>query len=97
MPNRFINKAQGGIKPVLTITNQGIIQGAPLNQARFQQHLHLVAKTKGAGRSDFLLVLLDVAQRLAAVCFRDAIDDIGEFPDVSAVNLTVEQGGNAGF
>ena len=46
---------------------------------------------------DFLLVLLDVIQRLAAMCFRDAVDDIGEFPDVPAVNLSVEESCDARF
>ena len=46
---------------------------------------------------DFLLVLLDVIQRLAAMCFRDAVDDIGEFPDVPAIDLSVEESGDTGF
>ena len=46
---------------------------------------------------DFLLVLLDVIQRLAAMCFRDAVDDIGEFTDVPPVNLSVEESGDARF
>ena len=46
---------------------------------------------------DFLLVLLDVIQRLAAVSLRDAVDDIGEFPDVPAVNLSVKESGDTGF
>ena len=46
---------------------------------------------------DFLLVLLDVIQRLAAMCFRDAVDDIGEFPDIPAVTLSVKESGDARF
>ena len=46
---------------------------------------------------DFLFVLLDVIQRLAAVSLRDAVDDIREFPDVPPVDLSVEESGDARF
>ena len=54
MANWFVGKAQGWIQPVVSVANQGIVQGATLNQAGRPQLLHLLTKTKGAGRGYLL-------------------------------------------
>ena len=54
MAHRFIWETQRRIQPVVSITNQGIVEGTTLNQPRCPQLLHLVAEAEGAGRGDLI-------------------------------------------
>ena len=54
MAYRFVGETQGWIEPMVTITDQGIVQGATLDQTRRQQLIDLFTKAKGAGRGNRL-------------------------------------------
>ena len=53
MAHRFIGVAQGGIHPMIAITDEGIIECPPLNQAGCTELVHLLSEAEGAGRRDF--------------------------------------------
>jgi hypothetical protein len=54
MAHRFIAKSQGWIEPLIAITDQGIVQTAPLDQASCAQLFHLGTQAKGAGWGNLL-------------------------------------------
>ena len=54
MAHRFILEPQRRIHPLITVTDQGIVQGSALDQTGSTQLLHLLPETKGACRSDLI-------------------------------------------
>ena len=52
MAHRFIGIAQWWIQPVVTITDQGIVEGTPLDQTRSTELVHLLTEAEGTRRCD---------------------------------------------
>ena len=54
MAHWFILKPQRWIHPLITVTNQGIVQSSALDQSSSAQLLHLLPEPKGACWSDLI-------------------------------------------
>ena len=54
MAHWFILEPQRWIHPLITVTDQGIVQGSTLDQSGCTQLLHLLPETKGARWSDLV-------------------------------------------